>query len=166
MQAIPVERHAYCGVHPQAAEGADFPLRLDAAGGNDRMRRRPPQPLEPFEIGATHSSFAVYIGAEKCGAERFESLHHIFCPNSQCLLPAFDHNLALGGVQRDDDRRAAHSRAELPEEWRVYLAVLEYGASDNDLARAPFRNFRRAANGANSSAHAYSCTKALGRFGA
>ena len=80
-QSIFVERHAYRGVPPQPGEGTDLPLRRDAAGGSDRMRGCATQLLEPLEIGATHSSFAIDIRAEKCGAERFELLHHIFCSN-------------------------------------------------------------------------------------
>src|SRR6266478_7035547 len=114
-QSILVERHANRGVHPQPVEGADFPLRLDAARGNDRMRRCATQLLEPFEIGATHSSFAIYIRAEKCGAERFELLDYIFCSNRQFFSPTCGHDSALGSVQRDDNCGAAHSRAKLSE---------------------------------------------------
>src|SRR6267143_6663540 len=114
-QSILVERHAHGGVHPQPVEGADFPLRLDAARGNDRMRRCAPQLLEPLEIGATHSSFALYIRAEKYGAERFELLDHIFCSNRQFFSPTCGHDSALGSVQRDDNCGAAHSRAKLSE---------------------------------------------------
>src|ERR1700693_202455 len=105
------------------------------------------QALEPFKIGATHSSFAIHVGAEKCGAERHKLIHHLFRANAQFFPPSLDHDLALGRVQRHDNRRAAHLLAELPEKWRVDFAVLEGGTSDDELVRPPLGNFLRAANG-------------------
>src|ERR1700686_1804915 len=130
------------------------------------MGSSPSQLLEPFKIGATHSSFAIHVGAEKCGAKRLELFHHLVCSNAQCFSPSLDYDLALGRVQRHDNRRAAHSLAELPEKWRVDFAVLEGGTSDDDLVRPPMGNFLRAANGANSAAHPHIHSKALGGFAA
>src|ERR1700688_4713892 len=122
------------------------------------------QALEPFKIGASHRSFAIHVGAEKCGAKRLKLFHYLFRSNAQFFSPSLDHDLALGRIQRHDDCRAAHSLAELPEKWRVDFAVLEGGTSDNDLMRAPIGNFLRAPNGANSAAHSDSRSKAIGRF--
>jgi hypothetical protein len=84
----------------------------------------------------------------------------------QFFSPSLNYDVALGGVKRDNNCRAAHSRAEPTEKWGIYLAILECGTSDNDVVRSPIRNFLGALNGANSSADTHFHAKSRGRFAA
>src|ERR1700736_2729761 len=63
VQTVLVNCHAYRGIHADFLECRDFALRLDPAGGDDRVRGRGAEAAKPREIGAAHGSFAVHVGA-------------------------------------------------------------------------------------------------------
>jgi len=162
VQPVLVECHTYGRVDSDPFKSIYFPLCLNPARGNDWMRSGTAQLLEPLEIDSSHRSFAIHVGAEKCGAEGLKLLHDLFRLNLQSFTPTLNHDVALGCVQRHDNCRAAHSIAELAEKWNVYLAILERSTSDNDLVRAPIRNYLSAPNGANSSTDTHSHPKVFG----
>src|SRR6267154_393617 len=122
------------------------------------------QLLEPLAIDSAHCSLAIHIRAEKGGAKWLKLFHYFFGSNAQFFSPSLDYNVALGRIERYDNCLAAHSRAQSPQKWRVYFALLEGSTSDNDLMRAPFCNFRSAGNGANASADAHFHPITLARF--
>jgi hypothetical protein len=166
VQPALVEGHAYCGVDAHLFENIYFPLCPDAARGDDRMRSDISQLLEPLEIDSGHRSFAIYVGAKKCSAERLKLLHNLFRLNLQFFTPAFNYDMAFGCVQRHDNCGATDLLVELAQKWRVHLAILECGAADNDLMGAPLCNFLSATNSANAPADAHFHSKAVGGFAA
>src|SRR5712671_6073377 len=122
------------------------------------------QLLEPLAIDSAHCSLAIHIRAQKGGAKRLKLFHYFFGSNAQFFSPSLNYTMALGRIEGYDNCRAAQSRTQPPQKWRVYFALLEGSTSDNDLMRAPFCNFRSAGNGANASADAHFHPITLGRL--
>src|SRR5712671_224315 len=102
-----VECHAYCRVDPHSFESVYFPLGLDAAGGNDRMRGGAAQLLEPLAVDSAHRALAIHIGAEKRGAKWLKLFHYLFGSNTQFFSPSLNHDMALGRIERYYNCRAA-----------------------------------------------------------
>src|SRR5215471_21599031 len=58
---------------------------------------------KPPEIRALHHTFLIDVGAEKAGAEWFQPADHFFRTEVRGLAPAFDDDLAVLGIQSNDD---------------------------------------------------------------
>ena len=93
-------------------ERPDVVQRGDAAGGGDFERGGGAQAAEPIEVGALHHAFLVDIGAEEAGAVGLERREHFFGGEVGGFLPAFDHDAAAFGIERDDQALAAHGVAQ------------------------------------------------------
>lgn len=114
-ESIEVQRHANGGVHTQAFEGADFAMAADAAGGRDGELRGAAQFAEPGEIGATHGSFVVHIGAEKLRGVAAQFREDFLGAQAKLFLPAVDQDVPTIGVYGDDDVLASDAGGEARE---------------------------------------------------
>jgi len=90
------------------------------------------QAAEPIEIGALHHALFIDVSAEEARAIRFKRMEDRFGGKLGGLLPAFDHDAAALGIERDD-RAAAVERFE---EGGVDAAPGERAGADDDAVGA------------------------------
>src|SRR5579859_6339138 len=153
-ESVFVDGHAYGGVHADFFESVDFALRFDSAGGDDGVFSSSAEFAEPSEIFAGHGAFAVDVGAEEGGAKRFELGDDVFRTKSETPAPAMDGDVTADGVEGDDDLFAREFFVEGAEEADIDFTFAEGGAANDDLAGAPFCDFRGASDGSNAAADA------------
>ena len=135
-------------------ERGDFGTCRDATGGGDRESSGRPERRKICEIGASQCSFAIYIGAQKCCAEPFQSRHDICWMQGDGFAPPVSRDFAVIDVESDHDLFARERASELVEESLIDLAVSKDGAANDDLPGAEFRNASGPRDGANAAAYA------------
>lgn len=139
-----IEGHADSGVHADSLEGANFARGRDASRRNDGKLGGGAQGAKPTQIGSAHCAFAIDVGAQKGGAERFEDRKDVGWLDGKRRTPTMNDDAALCRVERHDDVLSSNPSGELFEKQKIRAAAAECGTADDDLFRAEFYKILRA----------------------